>query len=134
MDIGDVLSDVLNIMIIITLLPTVLNVFSGIAGIDTSMIQPFLNLFTTLLPILLIVQLFTGLFSAFGGGRDEFGIGAILNVLILMMIFPTLLNAISSVTGTTLSFDVSGIMEIFNVLLPVILIIKLVESLAKAIK
>ena len=55
MDIGDVLGDILNILVIITILPTVFSAFSSLAGVDTSMIEPILNLFTTLLPILLIV-------------------------------------------------------------------------------
>ena len=134
-DIGNVLGDILNIMIIITILPTLFSAFSSIAGIDTSMIQPLLDLFTTLLPVLLIIQLFTGLFSAFGG-RDEFGLTEILNILVLILVFPTLLNAISGVMGSTsgTTFDISGIMDIFNMILPIVLLVKLIEGVTKAIK
>jgi len=134
-DVGSVLGDILNVMIIITILPTLFSAFGSIAGIDTSTIQPLLDLFTTLLPVLLIIQLFTGLFSAFGG-RDEFGLTEILNILVLILVFPTLLNAISGVMGSTAgtTFDVSGIMEIFNMILPIVLLVKLIEGVTKAIK
>ena len=124
MDIGDALGDMLRILIILAIFPTLISSITSIAGVSLGGFESVFNVITSILPLLMVVQLIGSLV----GDRDSFGLGEILNILVLFSIFPQILSAFSGL-GVPTEF-----MDIINAILPLLLMVKLIETFTKVIK
>ncbi|MCI4407606.1 MAG: hypothetical protein JHC26_00815 [Thermofilum sp.] len=124
---GDIdLGGIINMLLVVILLPTLLNTFGSIAGTSFGSLQPLLSAFTNILPIVLVFSILRDLFSGIGG---EFG--KVLDIFLMLIILPTLLNAFSGLLGGSLAGSMGSIMNVFMQLLPLIAILQLFKSFLK---
>jgi len=115
------LRSLLDAIMIIVLLPSLISVLGSLGGIDTSMLEPFLNI----LPIVALFSAFADIFSGLGGKAGS-AISKFMDIIMLLAVFPALISALSNFTGGTID---TSIFDVFLQLLPLIMIFELFSDI-----
>ena len=118
--------DVILFMMIVPYLTQMLSSFGG-ASID---LTPIVNLLNTLLPYILLLNVFQGLFKGLGN------FGKIFETMIYIMILPTMFSSMATIFGTSSfgSVDLTPLIDMCNQLVPVILFFEIIGELFNKIK
>ena len=120
--IGDTLADFMHAMLIIAILPALLDAFSPLIG-GFGEFQAILDLFSTLLPMLVLLDLFTGFAGAVGG---KFGkvFEDIIGIYCMLMI----IEQMGNIFGTTMLGSFS---TVFESILPLLVLFSLMDTFFK---
>ena len=116
---------IMDTLLIIVLLPSLLNIMTSLTGTTLSGVEEILNVFTSLLPIILLFNIFSDLFSGVSKGFGKF-----FDMLLMVMIIPTLVNTLGSIAGIDTS-SIQSVVDVLIQLLPIMAIFELFEGLFK---
>jgi len=117
------ISSVMDTILMIVLLPALLNTLTSLTGTTIPGISDFLNVFTQILPIVLIFNILSDLFSGFSKGLGKF-----FDYILMIVLLPTLINTLTAVTGTTIP-GLTDTINLLTQLIPVLAIFELISDM-----
>lgn len=121
-------SKFMDMIIYLMMFPALINVISSFAGANLGNLQPVLDVFTNLLPIIVIFDTLGDIFKGLGGTAGSL-FSKMFDIIILMIALPSLLSVFSNVTGTTTGFE--SITNVFMQILPIMLLFDLFSSIKR---
>lgn len=119
-------SRIVDVLLIVVLMPTLINVMSSLTGGALGEFSGIFSAFMQILPIVVILDLFTDMIGGAGGSTFK----KIFEVIKIIIILPILLNMLSGFLGTSLG-GLSTIVDVFVQILPIVVLIDLFTDLVK---
>lgn len=122
-------SSILDIILFMMIVPYLTQMLSSFGGTSIDL-TPIVNLLNTLLPYILLLNVFQGLFKGLGN------FGKIFETMIYIMILPTLFSSMATIFGTSSfgSVDLTPLIDMCNQLVPIILFFEVIGELFNKIK
>jgi hypothetical protein len=120
------ISRIVDVILIIVLMPTLVNLLGAMVGASFGQLQPLFSAFMQILPLVVVLDLFTDIVGGTGGSTFK----KMFEIIKIIIVLPILLNMLSSFLGGSAG-ALAPLINVFMQLLPLVLVIELFTDVLK---